>query len=56
MQKHLYHLVDRSPWPLTVSIGLLFTMIGFVCYMNRIVNGFILFLIGIIIILLSLYV
>jgi len=56
MQKHLYHLVDRSPWPLTVAIGLLITMLGFICYMNRILNGFILFIIGVVIILLSLYV
>ena len=40
MKRHLYHLVDRSPWPLTVSIGLLFSTSGLVCYMNRTTNVF----------------
>jgi len=55
MKRHLYHLVDRSPWPLTVSFGLLFATTGLVCYMNRVSNGFLVFLIGFIITTFSLY-
>jgi len=55
MKRHLYHLVDRSPWPLTVSFGLLFATTGLVCYMNRINNGFLIFFLGILITVLSLY-
>ena len=55
MKRHLYHLVDRSPWPLTVSFGLLFATSGLVCYMNRVSNGFFIFLLGFVITTLSLY-
>jgi cytochrome c oxidase subunit 3 len=55
MKRHLYHLVDRSPWPLTVSFGLLFATTGLVCYMNRVTNGFFVFLLGLIITIFSLY-
>ena len=55
MKRHLYHLVDRSPWPLTVSFGLLFATTGLVCYMNRVNNGFFIFLLGLIVTTLSLY-
>jgi len=55
MKRHLYHLVDRSPWPLTVSFGLLFATSGLVCYMNRVSNGFFIFLLGLVITTLSLY-
>jgi cytochrome c oxidase subunit 3 len=55
MKRHLYHLVDRSPWPLTVSFGLLFATTGLVCYMNRIHNGFFIFFLGLLVTILSLY-
>jgi len=48
-------LVDRSPWPLTVSFGLLFTTSGFVCYMNRVNGGFLIFLFGLFVTIFSLY-
>ena len=56
MKRHMYHLVDRSPWPLTLSLGLLFATTGLVCYMNRISNGFLIFLLGLIITILTMYV
>jgi len=55
MKRHLYHLVNRSPWPLTVSFGLLFSTTGLVAYMNRINNGILIFLLGIFITIFSLY-
>jgi len=56
MKRHMYHLVDRSPWPLTLSIGLLFATTGLVCYMNRISNGFLIFLLGLLVTILTMYV
>jgi len=56
MKRHLYHLVDRSPWPLMLSFGLLFATSGFVCYMNRIMNGFLIFLLGLLVTFLTMYV
>jgi len=55
MKRHLYHLVNRSPWPLTVSLGLLFSITGLIIYMNRVNNGILIFLIGILITIFSLY-
>lgn len=32
--RHPFHLVERSPWPLLVSINLLFSLISLVAYLN----------------------
>jgi len=56
MKRHMYHLVDRSPWPLTLSLGLLFATTGLVCYMNRISNGFLIFLLGLLVTIITMYV
>jgi cytochrome c oxidase subunit 3 len=40
----------------TLSIGLLFATTGLVCYMNRISYGFLIFLLGLIVTILTLYV
>ncbi len=56
MKRHLYHLVDKSPWPLTMSFGVLFFTTGLVCYMNRITYGFLIFFLGLLIIVLTMYV
>lgn len=37
--KHAYHLVNPSPWPLTVSAGLLGLTIGGVMFFHSFVNG-----------------
>lgn len=54
MKRHLYHLVDRSPWPLLGALALFCVMNGFVLYMNRIDKGFFIFGIGIILLILVL--
>jgi len=38
-QKHPYHLVDPSPWPLLGSLGALANTIGGVMYMHSFVEG-----------------
>jgi cytochrome c oxidase subunit 3 len=38
-QKHPYHLVDPSPWPLLGSLGALASTIGGVMYMHYFAEG-----------------
>jgi len=38
-QKHLYHLVDASPWPITTAFSVMSMLIGFVMYMHSISQG-----------------
>nr|UFK32272.1 cytochrome c oxidase subunit III [Eurhadina fusca] len=37
MNNHPFHLVDKSPWPITGSIGLMTTLIGFTMWFNMLV-------------------
>lgn len=55
-KRHLYHLVDRSPWPLTTSMGALFLTSGLVCYMHRVQSGFFILMLGLFILISSMYV
>jgi cytochrome c oxidase subunit 3 len=53
LQKHLFHLVEPSPWPLFSAFGALFFTSGFAFYMHRLeYSGYVL-LLSLIIILLS---
>lgn len=57
MQKrHLYHLVDRSPWPILSSLAVFFLTSGFVLYIHRIENGFSIFFLGLIMLISVLFV
>jgi len=38
-QKHLFHLVDYSPWPLLTSLGNFLCALNAVAYINQISNG-----------------
>jgi len=53
---HLYHMVDVSPWPLSASIAVFLLTSGMVCYMHRVVNGMLLFFLGLFILILTLFV
>lgn len=53
---HLYHIVDVSPWPLASSMGALLLTSGFACYMHRVEYGMALFLLGLLVLLTSMYV
>lgn len=50
-QKHPFHLVDPSPWPLLASIGVLALTFGAVMYMHLYRGGAFLFFIGLFLIL-----
>ena len=47
-QKHLYHLVDPSPWPIVTAVSASSTLAGGVMYMHSIQNGFLVLVIGLI--------
>lgn len=38
-QRHSYHLVDPSPWPISGSLGALATTVGGVMYMHSFTGG-----------------
>jgi cytochrome c oxidase subunit 3 len=38
-QKHNYHLVDPSPWPILTAFSTFSLLVGAVLYMHSIVNG-----------------
>jgi cytochrome c oxidase subunit 3 len=47
-QKHLYHLVDPSPWPILTATGIMSMLIGAVMYMHSVVNGLLVVVMGLI--------
>ena len=49
-RKHLFHLVQPSPWPLIASIGAFFFVSGLSFYIHSIKYGFLIFALGFIII------
>jgi len=54
-QKHPFHLVDSSPWPLVASLGALFITFGGVMYMHLYKNGLFLFFIGLLVLIYVMY-
>jgi hypothetical protein len=44
----MYHIIERSPWPLAVSISVFILVSGVASFMHRIEYGAILLLIGLI--------
>jgi hypothetical protein len=55
-QRHMFHLVDRSPWPLVSASGAFCLTTGLVFFMHRIEFGLVLVSIGLLIILGTMYV
>jgi cytochrome c oxidase subunit 3 len=53
MKRHLFHLVDRSPWPFLISFSLLFLATGMVMYMHFYEFGGYLALTGLILLILT---
>lgn len=43
---HPYHIVDPSPWPLVVSLGAFFIVLGLVLYRHSFTLGLTLFSLG----------
>src|SRR5213076_716572 len=52
-QKHLYHLVDRSPWPIITAFGILSMLLGGVMYMHLIKKGLFVLCFSLIVVLYS---
>lgn len=50
-QKHPYHLVDPSPWPLVLSISILVTALGAATYMHSFRNGDVVLFSGIVMVI-----
>jgi len=55
-KRHLYHILERSPWPLLVSLSVFLLVSGLVCFMHRIEYGALLLCIGLFSLLFSMYV
>ncbi|KAJ9181673.1 hypothetical protein P3X46_009777 [Hevea brasiliensis] len=55
-QRHSYHLVDPSPWPISGSLGTLATTVGGVMYMHSFQGGATLLSLGLIFILYTMFV
>jgi cytochrome c oxidase subunit 3 len=55
-QKHPFHLVDPSPWPLFASLAGFTTTFGGVMYMHGYTGGFMAFGLGMVMIMYSMYV
>jgi heme/copper-type cytochrome/quinol oxidase subunit 3 len=53
--KHLYHLVDPSPWPIIAAFGAFMLTSGLVLYMHKYINGWNLLTIGLFLILYCMY-
>ena len=52
-QKHPFHIVDPSPWPLITSLGAFFMTFGLVMYMHYYKYGFFLFNLGFLLVILT---
>ena len=55
-QRHSYHLVDPSPWPISGSLGALATTVGGVMYMHPFQGGARLLSLGLIFLLYTMFV
>jgi heme/copper-type cytochrome/quinol oxidase subunit 3 len=47
-KKHLYHLVDESPWPVITAFSVQAMLLGAVMYMQTIINGFLVLILGLV--------
>ena len=54
-QKHPFHLVNPSPWPLVASLGVLLLTYGGVLYMHFYKGGFTLFILGLLTVIYVMY-
>ena len=55
LQRHPYHLVDPSPWPLLAAFGALFMTMGGVMYMHNYGGGGFCLITGFSLVLLNMY-
>ena len=55
LQRHPYHLVDPSPWPLLAAFGALFMTMGGVMYMHNYGGGGLFLTTGFLLVLFNMY-
>ena len=56
IQRHPYHLVDPSPWPLVGAISALVTTVGGVMYMHSYIGGSFVLPLGLFMVMYTMYV
>lgn len=54
-KRHLYHILEESPWPFFVSLSIFILVSGIACYMHRVEYGGMLLLLGLFLIIFSTY-
>jgi len=54
-KRHLYHILDASPWPIAISFNLFNLIISFVLVMNRVKFSLFFFLLNFLILLILMY-
>jgi cytochrome c oxidase subunit 3 len=54
-QKHSFHLVDPSPWPIFSAFSALLMTFGGVCFMHGYIGGFFLFQLGFLLVVFLMY-
>ena len=54
-QKHPFHLVDPSPWPLITAISCFLTTIGAAMYLHLYKNGGLMLIIGLLMVIISMF-
>lgn len=55
LNRHLFHLVDNSPWPFFISLHLLNVVISFVMTINRLKFSFFFFIVSFLILIIFMY-
>ena len=54
-RRHLFHIVDPSPWPIVSAFSAFFFLSGLAFYMHRIMFGGVFFLLGLLSVALSMF-
>lgn len=50
-RRHLFHIVDESPWPITMAFSIFIMFVGFVMYVHLHMHGGFLFLLGLLLVI-----
>jgi len=56
IQRHPYHLVDPSPWPIVTGMSALVLTLGFVMYMHNYTGGYYVFLSGLVLVVSTMFI
>jgi len=53
MKRHLFHIVEPSPWPILIALGAFFLTSGLAFYMHRVMFGGSLLTIGLLVLFIT---